>query len=242
VQALLDLLRNRRDPMERRLRKCLALAHEMRKAKLDDIKGNRLEGLLDLMKGVVDAEAPANPQMVALPGWVGRILFRQAAALFTRKDHGPNRGVAGQGRLALMGAAWRFARGTGRVPRMHRGLPEADFADLETPRGPLPEAAEQVLERYYALKVGSLQFCGSAQFGLPFWDGFELLVLTFPILLWVARMYRDLPREEAVVRALSIVDDHFGFNRMLSTARQRLSFQILARTGELGRLVAWYSR
>ena len=45
-----------------------------------------------------------------------------------------------------------------------------------------------------------------------------------------------------MTRALSIVDDHFGFNRVLGTLRQRLSFKILARRGEISRLVAWYSR
>jgi hypothetical protein len=44
------------------------------------------------------------------------------------------------------------------------------------------------------------------------------------------------------MRALSIVDDHFGFNRVLASQRQRLSFRILARLGELPRLIAWYSR
>ena len=176
------------------------------------------------------------------PGWIGRILFRQAAALFTRKDHGPNRGLAARGRLALMGAAYRFARGKGPIPRMHRGLPETTFEEVEVPRGPLPPEAEQVLERYYAIKVGSLQFCGAASFGLPFWEGFEVLALTLPLVLWVARMYRDVPRHEAVTKALTVVDDHIGFNRVLASVRQRLSFHILARGGELARLIAWYSR
>jgi hypothetical protein len=63
------------------------------------------------------------------------------------------------------------------------------------------------------------------------------------VLLWVARMFRGTcPPEEAITKALSIVDDHFGYNRVLGTLRQRLGFQILARTGELPRLIAWYSR
>lgn len=242
VQTLLDLLRNRRDLVELRLRKCLALAGLMRRAKLQHIQGNRLGELLQVMRGVAEAETPAQPQLLAAPGWIGRVLFRQAAALFTRKDHGPNRGLAREGRLALLGAAWRFARGSGAVPRLHRILPEATFADLETPRGPLPPEAEQVLERYYTLKVGSLQFCGPAQFGFSFWEGFELLALTLPLTLWVARMFRELPSDQAVIKALTVIDDHFGFNRMLATFRQRLSFQILARLGELPRLIAWYSR
>jgi lysine-N-methylase len=241
VDALLAILRNRRDALERRMRKCLALVHELRRARLD-MQGARLGELLSLLQSAADAEVPANPTTVPPPGWIGRMLFRQAAALFTRKDHGPNRGVAARGRLALLGAACRFARGRGAIPRMHRGLPESTFEEVEMPRGPLPGPAEELLERYYTIKVGSLQFCGSASFGLPLWEGFEALALTLPAILWVARLWRDLPRELAVTQALTVVDDHVGFNRVLASFRQRLSFTILARTGEITRLIAWYSR
>jgi lysine-N-methylase len=243
VEVLLQFLRNRRDPLERRLRKCLTFAGLMRgiKTRLDSKTGN-LGELLTLLAGAADLDTPANLMTVPPPGWVGRVLFRQAVALYTRKDHGPNRGLARNGRLALLWAAWRFSRGQGAVPRMHRGLPETSFEQVEEPRGPLPMEAEEVLERYYTMKVGSLQFCGPASFGLPFWEGFESLALTFPIILWVSRMYRDRPRAEAVVEALTVVDDHVGFNRVLGTMRQRMSFQILARRGELARLIAWYSR
>ena len=106
----------------------------------------------------------------------------------------------------------------------------------------MPLEMERILERYYLVKVGSLQFCGAALFGMSFWDGFELLALTYPILMWASRMFRDAPREQAVQTALTVVDDHFGFNRILATARQRASFRILARQGELARLIAWYTR
>ena len=95
------------------------------------------------------------------------------------------------------------------VPRMHQHIPPVAFEDLEMPRGPLPAEAEEVLERYYALKVGTLQFCGAASFGLPFWEGFEMLALTLPIVLWVSRAFGDRPRHEAIVEAL----DHRGRSR-----------------------------
>jgi lysine-N-methylase len=239
---MLDLVRNRRDPMERRWRKCLALAAEMRQARLDKLTGPQLDELLKIIRHKVEAETPPNLMKVAQPGWMGRILFRQAVALYTRKDHGPNRGLAGQGRIALLWAALRFARGEGAVPRMHRWLPETTFPEVEKPRGPWPMEVESILERYYTLKLGALQFCGPASFGLPFWEGLESLALTFPVIAWVARVFSEGSREAAFLKALSIVDDHFGFNRVLRTARQRLSFRILARSGELSRLVAWYSR
>ena len=242
VDALMKLITDRRSPIERRLRKCLHLAAQMRKTKWENLTGGRLGQLLDLLAGAAEAETPASPMLVAPPGWIGRILFRQAAALFTRKDHGPNRGLASHGRMALLGAALRFARGKGPIPRMHRGLPDTTFEEVEVPCGPLPPEAEQALERYYAIKVGSLQFCGAASFGLSFWEGFEVLALTLPLVLWVSRMQRNRPRLEAVTHALTVVDDHIGFNRVLASLRQRLSFRILARTGELTRLMAWYSR
>jgi lysine-N-methylase len=242
VQTLVDLLRNRSDPLERRLRKGLALSAEMRKADLRHVTGEKLNDLLKVMRSTVDAATPANLMTLSPPGWIGRVLFRQSVALFTRKDSGPNRGPDGQGMFARLAAASRFARGKGRVPRMHLAIPETTFEQADQPLGPMPLEAEAFLERYYQMKVGSLQFCGPASFGVPFWEGFEALVVTYPILLWMARTLKDLPRKDAVTKALTVLDDHFGFNRLLGTARQRMSFQILVRTGELAKLVGWYSR
>jgi len=90
--------------------------------------------------------------------------------------------------------------------------------------------------------VESLQFCGAANFRLPFWEGLEMLAATFPVTLWVTRALADLPPAEAVARALTIVDDHFGFNRILRSRRLRTTFRILARTGQLQNLIAWYAR
>jgi lysine-N-methylase len=242
VEVLLGFLRNRRDPMERRLRKCLAFAEAIRPLRPQKLDAKQFRDLLELLAVTVEHEIPANPMLVPPPSWVGRILFRQAAAMFTRKDHGPKRGLPGRGRVALFLAACRFTRGRGAVPRMHQHIPSVAFEDLEESRGPLPSEADEILERYYTLKVGSLQFCGAASFGMPFWEGFEALALTLPIVLWVSRAFRDRPRPDAIVESLTIVDDHVGFNPVLATRRQRLSFRILARRGELARLIAWYSR
>jgi len=242
VQALQTILNTRRDRLERRVRKWLALANLCRQARFDEVTGGRLVEFLNLLAASVEAETPANPKALKPPSWIGRLLFRQALALFTRKDQGPNRGSATGSRLALLAAASRFALGRGTVPRLHAWLPETTFERIEAATGSLPEEAEQILERYYAIKLGSIQFCGSAYFGLSFWDGLEALCLTFPVILWTARSFADLPRTEAVLRALSIVDDHFGFNRMLATQRQRLSTRFLVRLHELEKLIAWYSR
>jgi lysine-N-methylase len=242
MRALLKILRDPNDRLERRLRKCLALGDLCRRARLERLQGKRLEEFLDLVLPTLEEEVPADPASLPPPGWVGRILFRQAVAVFTRKDHGPNRGIARHGRLALLGAAWRFARGKGVVPRLHKQIPETTFEQIEAAHSRLPASAEDILERYYTVKVEALQFCGAPNLHLPFWEGLEMLALTYPALMWVVRAQQQIEPDEAVRRALTIVDDHFGYNRVLRSRRQRTSFGLLARTGELPKLIGWYSR
>jgi lysine-N-methylase len=206
------------------------------------VTGGRLQEFLDLVVTGLDSEVPADPAAVPAPTWVGRMLFRQTLAIYCRQDHGPDRGVAVQGTAARAAAVWRFTRGRGEVPRLHARLPQTTFEQLDQPAGPLPEDAERVLERYYAVKVESLQFCGPSNFGLSFWDGLDSLVLTMPVILWLARAFRDRSHEAAAVQAVGIADNQFGFNPLLGSGRQRTGLRILARRGELEKLVAFYSR
>jgi lysine-N-methylase len=242
TDRLLAIVRDPRDRMERRLRKCLALARLCRQARFEAISGQRLNDFLSIVAQSLDTEVPPDPASLPAPGWIGRVLFRQALAVYTRKDQGPKRGISSQGRVALFRAACRFALGHGPIPKVHARLPDVTFDECEAPIGPLPPDAEQLLERYYCVKVESMQFCGRSYFGVGFWEGVEALALTYPVLLWLRRAFKQLPPAEAVTQAMTIADDHFGFNRALGWLRQRFSFRILAQRGELDKLIAWYSR
>jgi len=241
VSAIDAILDRTEEPIEFRLRQCLALAAVCRLAKFDKVAGNRLDEFLDLVThscGDIEREAAA----VEPPSWIGRVLFRQVVAVYARRDFGPRQGISKKGRLALVGAAWRFARGTGRVPQTHAFMPEGTFEQLEQPAGPLPEASKQLLDRYYRVKVESYQFFGPTNFNAGLWEGLESLMLTFPATMWLSRLFRDRPRDQAISQALRIVDDNFGYNRLLGLRRQRMSTRILAARGELSKLIAWYSR
>jgi len=242
VQAMQAILGNREERFERRMRKCLALAAICRQARFDKVTGGRLVEFLNLLGAGLEGEVPPHPLLVPPPSWVGRILFRQVAALYCRKDHGVDRSLISRSRLALLRAAVRFVRGRGPVPRLHARIPQTTFERAEIPAGPLSPEEEAVLERYYLIKVGSCQFFGPTQFGVPLWEGVESLGITLAVILWLARLFRDMPRPEGIILAVSIVDNNFGFNKLLGTLRQRLSHRILAQRGELERLIAWYSR
>jgi lysine-N-methylase len=242
VEVLLTFLRDSEERMERRLRKCLAFDRLCRQAKMEELSGNKLAELLHLVAGGVDAQVPAKPEAMPAPSWIGRILFRQILALLARKDEGGDRGIGVEGRLALLRATWRFARGRGPIPRVHGRIPEATFEQVEIARRASSVEMERTLQRYYITKVGSLQFCGPMVFNLPFWEGLETLLATFPVICWLTRLFADLPGVEAVQHAIAMVDRHFGYNPLLGTRRQRLAFRILARMGELDKLIAWYGR
>jgi lysine-N-methylase len=242
VHVLLGILRNRGDRLEHRWRKCLTLAALCRKARFDQVTGVRLAEFLQVINAGLDTEVPADPLTVPAPGWVGRMFFRQILAILGRRDRGDLRGPATESRLRRLLAGWRFARGTGAVPRLNALLPETTFERVEAATGPLPESAEEILERYYIVKLSSLQFFGATCFGLTFWDGLEALAVTLPAILWLARAFADRPRDEAVTLAIQFVDDHLGYNPVLKSRRYRSMVGTLAGHGELAHLIAWYSR
>ncbi|MCX7700149.1 MAG: YkgJ family cysteine cluster protein [Gemmataceae bacterium] len=242
VDALGRIIARGDDRIERRLRKCLALATLCREARFDTVRGKRLEEFLAILDGALDGEVAERPEDVPAPSWIGRLLFRQWLALYIRKDTGQNAGIARRGRLALLAAAVRFVRGRGQVPAVHGWLPNVTFEQLEQIPPPWPSSCEQLLERYYLTKLYSMQFAGPTNFWLGFWDGLESLALTFPAIAWLSRAFSDRAAHEAVSLALRIVDDSFGYHPLLGTARQRLSLRILSFRGEIPRLIAWYGR
>jgi lysine-N-methylase len=227
--------------VEYKLRGIMNFAAVCRRARFEKVQGARLAEFLELV-AVASAEETVPRERVPAPGWVGRTVFRQAVALYARKDRGLNAGgMAARGSLGRAAAAWRFARGRGAVPPVHGLLPAVHFADAEVPAGPLPDESERLLTQYFRVKFESLQFCGAGNFGLNFWDGLDALLLTFPAVLWLSRLLATArPRPDAIRLALQIVDDNFGFNPLLGSARQAWGLRMLRVKDELPKLIAHY--
>jgi lysine-N-methylase len=241
VQALVDIVQDRGMRLERRLRQCLALARLCRQARLDNLSGGKLGEFLKVVRNVLDGEVPRNAAELPAPGWIGRVLFRTLLAIFARKDLGLHRGPATRTRLGRLWSGWRFVRGHGSVPRVNSFLPETTFEEVAG-RPALPPELDETLERYYLVKLNSLQFCGPPNFELPLWTGLESLVLTLPMILWLARAFSQLPPLEAVQKAILLVDDHFGGNPIFGFRIIRFFLRTLAERGELEKLAVWYSR
>jgi lysine-N-methylase len=242
VQALVEIVEDRGDRLERRLRKCLAVARTCGRMKMDGLRGGKLSTFMQSVRAAVEAEVPREAADVPPPDrLLGRVPFRVLLAIFARRDRDVHRASGLGRRLGRVLAGWRFARGRGRVPRVNEFLPETRFEEVERCGG-MPPEIDGILERYYVVKLNSLQFCGPPNFDLPFWAGLESLVLTLPMILWLTRALRGLSPVEAVEQAIQLVDDHFGGDPMLGIPHIRALQRILAERGELEKLVAWYGR
>lgn len=251
ITAISKVLGNGEDTIERRWRKVLFLVSTLRKARFDGkgdqnkaVTGGRLNELMHILSQAAEDEIPDSPDEVPRPSWVGRMVFRPLVALYARKDSGPDRGSAQAALAGRLLSGIQFARGKGPVPRVHAAIDAGTFEDTDKPLGALSDQAVSLLTRWARVKVESGQFCGPANFGLGVWDGLESLALTFPAAMWLARLLvaGGRPSDEAITLAVRIVDDNFGFNKLLGSARQKFAFRLLATRGELPKLVAWYGQ
>ena len=242
VDVLVEIMQDRGNRVERRLRICMAVARVCGQTQFADLRGSRLTKYLQAVRRGVDPDVPREPADLPPPDRVlGVIPFRVLLAIFARRDRDARRARGIRRRVGRVVDGWRFVRSRGRVPRVNEFLPETRFEEVERPSGMLPEI-EETLERYYVVKLNSLQFCGPPNFNMPILAGLESLVLTLPMILWLRRAFNDLPPVNAIEQAIRLVDDHFGGNPMLGFSHIQFLMHTLAQRGELDKLVAWYSR
>lgn len=240
LDCVLGLVNSFPNDIRKGLGAALVWGRHMRDSKLNSLDNTGFSEILRVFADFARIEVAADPSETTKPGWVARMLFRQLAAVYTRKDHGPKRGIARRGPLTRLGAILRFSWGKGSVPRLHAWMPDGSFADGEKPSTPLSELEQDDLKRYYSIKLISGQFCGRANHGFSMVDGLEALALTLPIILWIRRLGKTSESRGTLLKAMSIVDDHFGYNKMLATPAYRLMTKILGSRGEIAKLIYWY--
>jgi lysine-N-methylase len=249
--AISKILANEEVAVERRWRKVLFVVEMLRKAKFDGkgdpkkaVTAGRLSELLHVLSLAAEDETPQGADEVPRPSWVGRMVFRPLVALYARKDSGLDRGTAQSSAMGRLLSGVQFARGSGAVPKVHRAIPDARFADADRPLGKLSDKSNSLLSRWARVKVESGQFCGPANFGLGVWDGLESLAMTFPAAMWLARIFiaGGATADDAIAQGVRIVDDNFGFNKLLGSARQKFALRLLTTRGELSKLIAWYGK
>ena len=114
VQVLVEIVQDRSDRLERRMRKCLAVARVCRGAKLDGLKGKGLSEFLQVLRAAVDTDVAREAADVPPPDrMLGKLLFRVLLPIFARRERDvhreqrrPARAQPGARRVAVRAWPW----------------------------------------------------------------------------------------------------------------------------------------
>lgn len=210
------------------------------------IRGDRLSELLELLTEAAPAEVPELPEAVP-PSRLAKMQFRLMAGRYSRKDTFASMDKSWKGRVKLLSAAMSLCFGSGEIPELLPGRKGHRFAELEGEFGDLPEASEELLTRYFRIKIQGMHFCGPAFYNSSLIAGFHTLALVFPITMWIAR-WRAVSQQRAHVthedvrEALQIVDHQHGYSDACGTWGSKMSVSTIAATGNLQRLILRYTK
>ena len=94
-------------------------------------------------------------------------------------------GLAGRWRLLLSAMRSHAAPATSR--RCRKASKRCRSRRSKRPFGGLSAEADEMLTRYFRVKIQGLHFCGPAYYDVPLVEGFQSLALVFPAVLWLAR-------------------------------------------------------
>lgn len=247
-----------------RLMRVLSWMELVAQSQFQTIRGAKLDEFLQLVSNASVKAQPDNELPQHRPNRMGRVMFRLLAAQFARHDTEVAVRAGIGHRFELLNAALKFTSGIGSVPELHGSasvafaFPNADhgpdevrqaarFWDLEGEFECRQTDIDQLLARYFRVKIQGIHFCGPAYYDTTFVAGFYGLALMYPVVMWWARVRavrngRSTVQLTDVQAALATIDHNFGYSPALgnSSALQRVS--LLAKMKQITALVSWYSR
>ncbi len=233
-------------PMTLKLLRTLFWLNLIQQTNYQNIRGERLAELLDLLVEAAPAEVPAIPEAVS-PAKVALMQFRLLAGQYARKDTFASMDTSFKGRFSQLRAATRLSSGKGNLPQLHPDLGEVPVSALEGSFGPIPAESEELFTRYFRVKIQGIHFCGPAFYDIPLIEGFQALALTYSVTLWLARwravaQSRTTITAEDIREALQIVDHQHGYSQVFGTWSSKKRITTIAHSGNLDKLLIWYAR
>ena len=245
-----------------RLMRILAWLELVEQSQFQTIRGAKLDDYLSLVTKASVKAQPDNDLPIHRPNRMARIMFRLIAAQYARHDTEALVRGGLSTRLSLLNAAMRFTTGFGRVPTLNESASVsrvfADpsdndpnrtvrFSDLEIAYGGRRSDIDELLTRYFRVKIQGLHFCGPAQFQTSLLDGFRGLALMHPVVMWLARLRAARRAAESidlvdVQASLATADHNYGYSPALGTPSALRRVSLLTRMKQLTSLLSWYSQ
>ena len=248
-----------------RLMRILAWLELVEQSQFKTIRGVKLDDYLSLVAAAAVKAQADNDLPIHRPNRMARIMFRLIAAQYARHDTETLVRGGLRTRVALLNAALRFTTGLGRVPSLNesasvsRVFGDSDeddvkkashavrFSDLEAHYGGRRPDIDELLTRYFRVKIQGIHFCGPAQFQTSLLDGFRGLTLMYPVVMWLARLRaarrgaRQLDLAD-VQASLATADHNYGYSPALGTRSALNRVSLLSRMKQLTSLLSWYSQ
>lgn len=247
VDALDATLAQPQMPLVDRLLHACLWTNLVEQSSFAKLRGDRIRDFLELIHEAAGSEVPSLRTQAAEVSSVGRLYFRLLVAQYARKDTAANVKEGLLGRWRLLRAVWRFSRGKGDIPPLQELFRPVPFAALDESFGGLTPEQDEILTRYFRVKIQGMHFCGPAFYHIPFVEGFQSLALMLPVTLWLARWLavgegRNRLSTDDIARALAIADHHHGYSPALGQRAARSRVRSLAAAGDLPRLLMKYAR
>lgn len=247
VRALEQTLSPQDVPIGLKVLRALHWVDLVDQADFEKVRGERIAELLDLLVTNSELELPDWPSDLGAPSSLGQTHFRLLAGQYARKD---TQATLDQGWLARwrnLKANMTLARGRGELPAFQEGLSPVEVSQLNYPPGMLGAESEELLTRYFLVKVHSWSFFGAPYYGIPFTEGFRSFALTLPVIGWIARWLsisagRDEVKHEDVSRAVNIVDHQHGYSPAFGTWGFRSRVKNLQQLGDIEKLLVSWTR
>jgi lysine-N-methylase len=229
-------------PIALKLIRALHCLRAAERGGLDQVSGESADEILQALFQSATQKLPTLPENARAPSGLARLLLRLLVLEHARTVTVQDLSSPGSHRWKLIKAIVRFGRAGGSTPALREGLSSVKFADIEKSFGPLPAGAEELLTRYFRVKVQSIHFCGRAFHDRPLIEGFRNLALLYPTIIWMSRWLavsdgRSSLTDADVARAISMVDYHYGFSPYLGWR-----VKLLEQRDEIIRLCRWYAR
>lgn len=247
IDALDTTLAQTHIPLTQRLLQAWVWTGLVEQSAFSKLRGDRIRDFLALIQEAATAEAETLSKQPVEPSKVGRLYFRLLVAQYSRKDTAADLQSGLAGRWRLLRAIWKFSRGEGQVPPLQEPFQPVPFSTLENSFGELTVEQDQILTRYFRVKIQGLHFCGPAYYDIPFVEGFRSLALMLPVVVWLARWLaasdnRTRLTTEDIAQALAVADHHHGFSPALGQYAARRRVHQLTASGDLPRLLLWYGK
>jgi lysine-N-methylase len=237
------LLTDERFPPVRRLVHATIFCRLLEQAQTKPFDDDRLGELFGVLEQNVAGEVGDLFSNRQPPARAAAVLLRQTAAEFARLHPRLIARPGWKARWRLAWAAWSFVRGTGKLPAMAPAFPEATFEQLEQPLGRLEAGVYQPLARMIETTAASWSYALANRGGWSVVESVRMLAINFPVGLWLLRWISAgrAPIAADMPEIITALDRGQGY-APLAGAKQRHRVQVLARLGELERLIVWYAR